>query len=43
MLNKYDVMKRLITIAEYLGYFMVWTGLFAGCIILWYFVFTLFM
>ena len=42
MVNRYDVMEKLVIIGGYLGYFMVWMGLFAGCIILWYFVFSLF-
>ena len=40
MLNKYDVMARLIVFAGYIGQFMVWMGILAGCILLWYFVFA---
>jgi hypothetical protein len=41
MLNRYDIMKILVTASGYAGRFMVWMGMLAGCILLWYLVFTL--
>ena len=38
MLNKYDVYEGLAMLGGYAGKFMVWMGMFAGCILLWYFV-----
>ena len=40
MLNKYDVLEKLVVLGGYTGTFMVWMSMLAGCILLWYFVFT---
>ena len=40
MLNKYDIMEKLVMLGGLTGKFMVWMGMFAGCILLWYFVFV---
>ena len=41
MLDKYEVIDRLIILGGYTGRFMVWIGMLAGCILIWYFVFAL--
>ena len=40
MLNKYDIIEKLVMLGGYAGHFMVWMGMLAGCILLWYFVFA---
>ena len=40
MLNRDDVFEVLVIIGGLAGKFMVWMGMFAGCILLWYFVFA---
>ena len=40
MLNKYDILEKLTIFGGYTGRFMVWIGMLAGCILLWYFVFA---
>ena len=40
MLNKYDVLEKLVVLGGYAGRLMVWMGMLAGCILLWYFVFA---
>ena len=40
MLNRYDMLERLVILGVYTGRFMVWMGMLAGCILLWYFVFA---
>ena len=40
-MNKYDLLEKLIIIGGYAGNIMVYASMFAGCIMLWYFVFTL--
>ena len=42
MLNKYDALERLVIIAGYMGTVFVWLSMGAFCILLWYFVFSLF-
>ena len=41
MLNRYDVLEKLIILGGYTGRFIVWMGMLVGCVLLWYFVFTL--
>ena len=40
MVNKYDIMERLIILSEYTGKLIVWIVMLAGCILLWYLVFS---
>ena len=40
MLNKYDVLERLTVVGGYMGHIIVWLGMAAGCILLWYFIFA---
>ena len=40
MLDKYDIVDRLIVLGGYTGRFMVWVGILSGCILLLYFVFV---
>ena len=40
MLNKYDVLEKLVILGGYIGRFMVYMSMLAGCILLWYFVFV---
>ena len=40
MLNKYDIMEKLVILGGYTGKFMVWMGMLGGCILVWYFVFA---
>ena len=40
MLNRDDVIEGLTILAGYAGRFMVFMGMLAGCILLWYFVFA---
>ena len=40
MLNKYDVLEKLVILAGHTGTFLVWMSMLAGCILLWYFVFA---
>ena len=40
MLDKYDIVDRLIMLGGYTGKFMVWMGMLAGCILLWSVVFA---
>ena len=40
MLNKYDIMEKLITFSGLTGQFLVWMGMLGGCILVWYFVFA---
>ena len=40
MLNKYDVMEKLVVLGGLTGKFMVWMGMLGGCILVWYFVFA---
>ena len=40
MVNKYDIMERLIILGGYAGKFMVWIGILSGCILIWYYVFA---
>ena len=41
MINRDEILEILVIIGGYLGKVMVWVGLISGCIMLWYFVFTL--
>ena len=38
MLNRYDVLEKLAILGGLTGRFIVWMSMFAGCILLWYFV-----
>ena len=40
MLNKYDIMEKLITLSGLTGQLFVWMGMLGGCILIWYFVFA---
>ena len=40
-MNRYDILEKLITIGGHMGHAMVYVGMLAGCILLWYFVFAL--
>ena len=40
MLDKYDIVDRLIMLGGHTGRFMVWMGMLSGCILIWYFVFA---
>ena len=41
MLNRYDVLDKLVALGGLAGQIMVWISMLAGCILLWYFVFAL--
>jgi len=38
---KHEILEKLITIGGQMGHAMVYVGMLAGCILLWYFVFAL--
>ena len=40
MMNKYDILEKLTIIGGYMGHILVYAGMTAGCILLWYFVFV---
>ena len=40
MLNKYDIMEKLVVLGGLTGKFMVWMGMLGGCILVWYLVFA---
>ena len=40
MLNRYDIMEKLVIFIGHAGHFMVWMSMLAGCLLLWYFVFA---
>ena len=40
MLNIYAIMAKLVMLGGLTGKFMVGMGMYAGCILLWYFVFA---
>ena len=40
MLNKYDVFETTANLLGHLGQIIVWLGMLAGCILLWFFVFA---
>jgi len=41
MLDRYDIMDKLVILGGYAGRFMVWMGMLGGCILVWYLIFTL--
>ena len=36
----YDFLELMVVIGGHTGVFMVWMGMAAGCMLLWYFVFV---
>ena len=36
----YDFLELMVIVGGHTGTFMVWMSMFAGCILLWYFVFV---
>ena len=40
MLNRYDILEKLVILGGYAGTFMVWMSMLAGCMLLWYLVFA---
>ena len=40
IMNRYELLEKLAIIGGYMGHIMVYVGMLAGCILLWYFVFV---
>jgi len=41
MVNKYDVLEKLITLVGHLGHAMVYISMISACILVWYYIFKL--
>ena len=41
MINKYDILEKVAELLGRFGQLLVWVGMIAGSLLIWYFVFAL--